>query len=218
MSKQLGFNFDELRTNLARTKEFSNKGVNNNLFIKMGKDGRWTLGPDELEISEDSEWAVNPMSFVTGWSAFDNNSNLVGEEMRPMSEPPITQSELPVVNGKWAPQVGMQLKCIEGKDSGQQVVYYARSRGGISAIIELLEQIYERIEQQDEACVPLINLLNDSYKHKKYGKIYTPVLHIADWITMDGPEMKTLPLKEEEEEEAEEQDDEPRPARRTRRR
>jgi len=211
---QLPVNYSDLKAQLQRTKDFSQSNAASHQFIKMGKDGRWTLGADELEIEEDAEWAVNPFSFVTGWSAFDNNSNRVGEEMRPMSEPPITQGELPHVNGKWAAQVGFQLKCLHGKDEGSEAVYYARSRGGMEAVVLLLEEVYKRLEDNDAACVPVISLLNDSYKHKKYGKIYTPVLKIVEWITMDG--IDTAEPEEEPEEEPEVEAEPPR--RRARRR
>lgn len=206
-------NLNDLKAQIQRTKEFSQAAAQSNQFIKMGKDGRWTLGADELEIEADSEWAVNPYSFATGWSAFDNNSNRVGEEMRPMHEPPITQGELPHVNGKWAPQVGFQLKCIHGKDEGAEAVYYARSKGGIAAVVDLLEEVYKRLDNNDDVCVAVISLLNDSYKHKKFGKIYTPVLKIVEWITMDGIEAEEAEEPKEPDEPVEDQ-----PRRRARRR
>jgi hypothetical protein len=31
-----------------------------------------------------------------------------------------------------------------------------------------------------------VRLKKDHYQHKSYGKIYTPVFEIVEWISMDG--------------------------------
>jgi len=205
----------ELQSGLSRVKDFSAKSSASHPFIKMGKDGRWTFGSDEIEIEEGSEWAINPQSFTTGYSAFDDAGNRTGEEMRLMSEPPVLMSELPHVVGKWMPQIGMQMKCLTGEDSDTEALYYARSRGGLNAVTKLLEEVFTRIEKKDPLCVPVVALKNDSYKHKKYGKIYTPVLEIVDWLDID--EVQESPEPEPEFEEV--QEEEPKqPVRRARRR
>jgi len=34
--------------------------------------------------------------------------------------------------------------------------------------------------------VPVVKLSHDFYQHKSYGKIYTPVFEVVEWISMDG--------------------------------
>jgi hypothetical protein len=34
--------------------------------------------------------------------------------------------------------------------------------------------------------VAIVRLKKDSYQHKSYGKIYTPVFEIVEWMSMDG--------------------------------
>jgi hypothetical protein len=31
-----------------------------------------------------------------------------------------------------------------------------------------------------------VRLKKDHYSHKSYGKIYTPVFEVLDWVSMDG--------------------------------
>lgn len=180
-------NLSQLQSALQRTQEFANQAASaGEMYIKMGKDGRWTMGTDELELEEDSEWAVNPMSFATGWSAFDDSGSRVGEQMAALDQPPIEAASLPQVAGKWAPQIGMSIKCISGEDTGTEGLQYQRSKGGIAAQSELLNQIMTRVEAGEEQCVPIVTMDVTSYKHSKYGKIYTPVFKIVRWTSMEG--------------------------------
>jgi len=34
--------------------------------------------------------------------------------------------------------------------------------------------------------VAVVRLRKDHYAHKSYGKIYTPVFEVIEWISMDG--------------------------------
>jgi hypothetical protein len=36
--------------------------------------------------------------------------------------------------------------------------------------------------------VPIVTLGKDHYQHKSYGRIYTPVFEIVEWVSMDGEE------------------------------
>src|SRR5690606_14194332 len=39
-------------------------------------------------------------------------------------------------------------------------------------------------------CVPVVRLEVDSYNHKKYGEVFTPVLEIVRWISFNGEPAK----------------------------
>jgi hypothetical protein len=34
--------------------------------------------------------------------------------------------------------------------------------------------------------VAIVKLKKDHYAHKSYGKIYTPVFEVQEWVSMDG--------------------------------
>ena len=34
--------------------------------------------------------------------------------------------------------------------------------------------------------VPVVCLKTDSYKHRRYGDVFTPVLEVVTWVDMDG--------------------------------
>jgi len=41
----------------------------------------------------------------------------------------------------------------------------------------------------DTAGLPIVELQPDSYKHKQYGKIFFPVLHIVGWTDDKGEQL-----------------------------
>lgn len=203
----LPMNLNELTQALQQTQKFARDNATSYIYVKMGKDGIWTYGTEELRVEDEATWAVNPTSWMTGFSAFDDNHSRVGEEMRNMSEPPILPADLPPVNGKWEAQLGFSVKCLNGEDEGLEGVIYQRSRGGREELTKLLTQTLDRSQAGDDNVVAIIRLKSASYKHKQYGKIYTPVLEIIDWVSMDdleegegkkAPASKALPAPEEE--------------------
>jgi hypothetical protein len=49
----------------------------------------------------------------------------------------------------------------------------------------------EQVEKDQSKPVAIVRLKKDHYSHKSYGKIYTPVFDIVEWVSMDGePEPK----------------------------
>jgi hypothetical protein len=67
-------------------------------------------------------------------------------------------------------------------ESGMLFQYSTSSRGGISAIGSVFRAYADHIESyQDVNEFPLCGLSTDSYMHKEYGSVDTPLLEILDW-------------------------------------
>ena len=155
-------------------------------YLKMDKTGTWMFGADDLEVEEGVEFAINPNSFATGFIAWDDGEPL-DEAMALITEPAIVASELPVHPGvKWSTQIGFQLKCLNGEDEGTEMLYKATSKGGKAAFKELVNEVLTRAKAGETDIVPIVDLSSSSYKHKKYGKIFTPVVKVVRWMGMDG--------------------------------
>ena len=154
-------------------------------YLKMDKGGHWIYGADEIDVEERSVWAINPISLTTGFIAW-GDGELLAEEMRPASEAPVTRAELEDVGAAWKPQVGFQMACTDGEDQGVQVIFKSSSKGGQKAFKGILDAIIKKADEGTADVVPLVELDNDSYKHKEYGKIYTPVFKIVGWSSADG--------------------------------
>ena len=161
-------------------------GAVGSVILKMDKGGHWIYGAEQTEVESDSTWAVNPFSFIHGYIAW-GDGEVLGEMMVPVTEP---KPELPPVphgaKKGWEVQVGMSLKCLSGPDKGLGVRYTTTSVGGKRAVNTLGVAIAAQCETTPGKPVPVVALKKDSYQHKSYGKIYTPVFEIQDWASMDG--------------------------------
>jgi hypothetical protein len=154
-------------------------------FLKLAKSGDWIYGADEIEVQEKSQWLVNPNTISEGFVNW-GDGELLGEEMALMTGDAIVSHTLPIIAGSkrgWEKQLGIQLYCMTGEDKGTQVLYKTASKGGIKAVRALITAIVSQINSDPSNISPVITLDVDSYKHKQYGKIYTPELNLVSFVS-----------------------------------
>ena len=156
------------------------------VILKMDKTGHWVFGADQTEVEDDSRWAVNPFSFVHGFIAW-GDGEVLGEKMVPVNQPlPDAGAAPPNAKKGWEMQVGCSLKCISGEDAGMEARFTTTSVGGKRAVQALAVAIAGQVEKDQSKPVPVVELDKDHYQHKSYGKIYTPVFKVVDWVSMSG--------------------------------
>jgi hypothetical protein len=191
-------------------------------ILRMGRDGIWIYGADNVEVEPGSTWAINPMSLTHGficWKVIPEGSKekpeLLGEETRSMFQPLPNKDSLPDYGHPWAEVLSVQLKCLSGEDEGEQTLYKTSSTGGLRAMKELIGSIMEAIDKHPETPVPVVQLKSDSYPHKQYGKTYFPVIAIESWVSMEGVAADTgMPVSEQQQTIADETPAKTAPARR----
>ena len=182
-------------TTALRTLE-QDVGAVGTAIIKMDKTGHWVYGADQTEVDDESTWAVNPFSFVHGFIAW-GDGEVLGEKMVSVTQPlPELESAPPNAKKGWEQQVGMMIKCVTGEDKGLEARYTVTSVGGKRAIQALGVAIAEQIEKDQSKPVPVVKLKKDHYQHKSYGRIYTPVFEILEWVSMDGETEAAAPEAE----------------------
>ena len=156
------------------------------VILKMDKTGHWVFGADQTEVEDDSLWAINPFSFVHGFIAW-GDGEVLGEKMASVSQPlPALEEAPPQAKKGWENQVGMSLKCISGDDKGMEARYTTTSVGGKRSVQTLAVALADQVEKDQNKPVAVVRLKKDHYAHKSYGKIYTPVFEIVEWISMDA--------------------------------
>jgi hypothetical protein len=161
-------------------------GPAGSVIIKMDKTGHWVFGADQTDVEEDSTWAVNPFSFIHGYIAW-GDGEVLGEKMVSVSEPlPEMEAAPPNAKRGWESQIGMSLKCVSGEDKDMEARYTVTSVGGKKAVQQLAVAIAEQVEKNQAKPVPVVRLKKDHYTHKSYGRIYTPVFEIVEFVSMDG--------------------------------
>lgn len=197
------------------------------LYMKFTKAGEWVYGAEETEVEEGSVWAVNPMGLQHGWTCWGDEgtpkqgSNL-GEVMVPAQQPMPEEPE-PREDGTWSKCVAFQMRCTGGEDEGVQVLFKSNSRGGRTAYAALLQKLVAQLGENPEAPVALVTLDASSYKHKTYGKIFTPEITVTGWASMDGEAAEPAEQTEQRAAAGQPEDSEPpepepeKPARRRRR-
>ena len=155
-------------------------------IIKMDRTGHWVFGADQTEAESDSTWAVNPFSFVHGFIAW-GDGEVLAEKLVPVTEPlPELEAAPPGAKKGWEPQTGLSLKCISGEDTGMEARFTTTSVGGRKAVQALAVEIATQVDKDQGKPVPIVKLGKDHYTHKSYGRIYTPVFEVVEWVSMDG--------------------------------
>jgi len=156
------------------------------VIIKMDKTGHWVYGAEQTEVDADSTWAINPFSFVHGFIAW-GDGEVLAEKMVSVSQP-VPELDAPPPNAKkgWEQQVGLSMKCMSGEDKGMEARYTVTSVGGKRAVQALAVAIANQVEKDQSKPVPIVQLKKDHYVHKSYGRIFTPVFEIIDWVSMDA--------------------------------
>ncbi len=175
-------------------------GPGGTVILKMDKTGHWVFGADQTEVEDDSRWAVNPFSFVHGYIAW-GNGDVLGEKLVPVAEPLPEMEPAPAgAQRGWEMQVGMMLACTNGEDEGMQARFTTTSVGGKRAVQALAVAIADQVDKDQSKPVPVVRLKKEHYQHKTYGRIFTPVFEIVDWVSMDAD---TVNVEEPVEEAAE---------------
>ena len=171
-------------------------GPAGSVILKMDKTGHWVFGADQTEVEEDSLWAVNPFSFIHGFIAW-GDGEVLGEKMVGVSEPlPDQDIAPPGAKRGWETQIGMSLKCTGGEDKDMEARFTTTSVGGKKAVQALGVAIATQVEKDQSKPVPLVRLKKDHYVHKSYGRIYTPVFEIVEWVGLDGASEEAAPEAE----------------------
>jgi len=158
------------------------------VILKMDRTGHWVFGADQDEVEPGSKWAVNPYSFTHGYIAW-GDGQVLGEKMAAMTEPlPEVEAAPPGASKGWEMQIGFSLKCLSGEDAGMEARYTATSVGGKRSVQELALAVAEQADKDSSKIVAVVTLGKDHYQHKSYGRIYTPVFDVQEWVGMNGPE------------------------------
>jgi hypothetical protein len=159
------------------------------LRFKREGDGTWAFGQRQTIVEDGSRWSVNPLSFRYGYICFGDGNKVLGERLVPVSQPMPDAAELPDKGFPWVSQWCVNLKCLDGTDAGIEVTFKPTTVGGVQAVAGLIEAIRDRLNggQHDDKVAPIMLLRKDSYQHQQYGRVWTPVLEIINWMPLSGP-------------------------------
>ncbi|GAG52142.1 unnamed protein product, partial [marine sediment metagenome] len=178
------------------------------------KQGIWAFGPDTLDVEKGALWAVDPAGFHTGYISWESDpnkpANKLNEIMVPATDMPVDPNNLPDTGCAWDEQLQMSLVCITGSDAGTRCIWNSTSKGGVRAINGVLGELVQVLGTgESDKIVPVIELLVDSYEHKRYGKVFVPVLEVKRWASLSETPAQTDAPEQEKEAEPEQEPEAP---------
>lgn len=180
--------------------------VSGSPYLRLLKDGDWVFGQEDNAVASGTEAIINPLSIKHGYSCWTNRTTeeqkehkskneVLGEIMVGLNQPLQAMHQLeqkvdPLTARvcAWKDQIAMDVKFVDGKHKGTQVVFKATSVGGLNAARGVLDAILAKLEEDTEFVCPIIKLSSDSYKHNTYGKTYVPVMEVVGWANLQGEE------------------------------
>jgi hypothetical protein len=204
----------------AATKSAALTVDNSNPWIEIGTELDKYLGAPLLRFTKQGEFAVNDTDTVPvgtrcvahcdmmeiGWVMWvdgkpsgDSKIGLVADGFIPPQKSDLpdrdeTRWEIQD-NGErrdpWAFQMSLPLTLLNAGDETYK--FTAGSKGGLRCLGGLT-RAYGRRVQDKKPGQPIVELQSDSYKHRTYGKIFFPVMHVVGWT---GPDGKPLSLADD---------------------
>jgi hypothetical protein len=153
-------------------------------FLRLTRAGDYIYGPQNIDVQDGSQWAVNLAALEHGWVCW-GDGELLGQIMVDVRLPQPARP-LPIEGYAFEAQFGMGLACISGEDSGLEVIYKNNSLGYKKAFDQLLADVRARYAVDQAFFWPVLELLTSSYPHKKYGQIFEPVFKIVGWADAQG--------------------------------
>jgi hypothetical protein len=187
-------------TNVANTLPSGTKG-----YVKFGKDGSWSFGVDNVELKPGTEVAINPLSIKSGYSSWTDyepklkkKNELVGEFLVPLGAPLPPKHTMKDTGWDWRDLRVIEMKVLNGPHKDKELIFSTTSDGGLRAIKAILDQVIIQLDEDPDYIVPVVTLGSSSYEHKQWGKTYTPVMDVIDFMSMDGEAAEPEPEAEPE--------------------
>lgn len=171
-------------------------------LLRLTKQGIWVFGADSEVMKKGTLLVGSPASLQSGYIAWWEGK-IEGEKMQQISLGPVDPATLGPVNsggippGKKAPsgrgwENQASIDLITQADVPLSLIYKSSSLGGMKALLTLAGEIAYGMSENPQRCYPVIELDTDSYIHKEFGEVFTPVLSIVSWLDAEGKEAKDV--------------------------
>lgn len=171
-------------------------------LLRLTKQGVWVFGADNEALKNGTLLVGNPSSLQAGYVAW-YEGKIEGEKMQSINAGPVDPTTLGPVNsgsippGKKAPsgkgwENQASIDLITKSDMPLSLVYKTSSLGGMKTLLTLAGEIAYGMSENPARVYPVIELDVDSYVHKEFGEVFTPVLSIVSWLDAEGKEVKDV--------------------------
>jgi len=84
----------------------------------------------------------------------------------------------------WQFQMSVPITRLDA--GGETYNFTTGSKGGLACVSRLTRAYGRRVQDEKVPGLPIVELRADHYRHRTYGKIFYPVMHIVGWTDADG--------------------------------
>lgn len=171
-------------------------------LLRLTKAGVWVFGADNETLANGTRLIGNPNSLQAGYVAW-YEGKIEGEKMQSINMGPIDPTTLGPVNsgsippGKKAPsgkgwENQASIDLVTDSKTPLSLLYKTSSLGGMKTLLTLAGEIAYGMSENPNRIYPVIELDTDSYVHKEFGPVHTPVMSIVGWLDAEGNEVKEV--------------------------
>jgi len=165
-------------------------------LLRFTKQGTWIFGVDNELLAPGARLVLNPASMSKGYVAW-YQSKIEGEVMQPLSLGPVDPSKLPPVNSGSIPPGGKapsgrgwedqaSIEAVTQSEIPLCMIYKTSSLGGMKVLLDLASTIVMGFAENPKRAYPVVELGADSYQHKEYGQVFTPIIEVVGWLDVNG--------------------------------
>jgi hypothetical protein len=84
----------------------------------------------------------------------------------------------------WQFQMSVPITRLDA--AGETYNFTTGSKGGLACVSRLIRSYGRRVRDEKVPGLPIVELKADHYRHRTYGKIFYPVMHVVGWTDANG--------------------------------
>ena len=176
---------------LARGFAGQTSSARGHTILKLDRAGAgWMFGQANTPVQQGSRWRVDTGTLKHGLVVWHDSKVVYENMVDGWVEAPAIPATVHPTGKPFQMQRSVEMRCLDGEDEGQEVLYKISSDGGNERLGELGKFAGVRIAQYahtHQYLYPVIELEYESYPNKTHGgRTYKPILKLVGWSDYEG--------------------------------
>lgn len=185
-----------MQAKLSKAKSPKTASVMGGPWLTTNKAGVFVFGQDNAPMPDGTFWAFNIMTAMVGWANWCDGKKQ--EKMKSIwDDEPYLEEDLPeppdTKRGKsteWNPAYSWDIRAMNGPIEGMSMKYDTSALYGRRISEALIDTVTERLDDEEEFIIPVIELYNEPYQHPEHGELNHHKFHFVGWAHVSKPEVQ----------------------------